>query len=125
MANKAIENIITCKKDRANLLSNLILSDQPNADSLWRVNVENYLAHPDHQMILQGNGQNGSGNAKFEGQALFISGERSKFVGKEDEDEIREVIPNAEIVWLKDCGHLLHVEKQKEFCERVVSFLEK
>ena len=57
--------------------------------------------------------------------SLFISGERSKFVGKEDEDEIREVIPNAEIVWLKDCGHLLHVEKQKEFCERVVSFLEK
>jgi abhydrolase domain-containing protein 11 len=124
LANKAIENIITCKKDRANLLSNLILSDQPNADSLWRVNLQNYLAKPDHQMILR-NGQNGNGNSKFEGQALFISGDRSKFTGKEDEEEIREVIPNAEFVWLKDCGHLLHVEKQKEFCERVVSFLEK
>ena len=54
-----------------------------------------------------------------------FSGDRSKFVGKQDEEEIRNVIPNAEIVWLKDCGHLLHVEKQKEFCERVVSFLEK
>jgi len=126
LANKAIENIITCKKDRANLLSNLILSEQPNADSLWRVNMQNYLAHPDHQMILPNqDGQNGNGSSKFEGKALFISGDRSKFVGKQDEEEIRNVIPNAEIVWLKDCGHLLHVEKQKEFCERVVSFLEK
>ena len=73
MANKAIENIITCKKDRANLLSNLILSEQPNADSLWRVNMQNYLAHPDHQMILPNqDGQNGNGSSKFEGKALFI-----------------------------------------------------
>ena len=57
--------------------------------------------------------------------SFSFSGDRSKFVGKQDEEEIRNVIPNAEIVWLKDCGHLLHVEKQKEFCERVVSFLEK
>ena len=73
LANKAIENIITCKKDRANLLSNLILSEQPNADSLWRVNMQNYLAHPDHQMILPNqDGQNGNGSSKFEGKALFI-----------------------------------------------------
>ena len=73
MANKAIENIITCKKDRANLLSNLILSEQPNADSLWRVNMQNYLAHPDHQMILPNqDGQNGNGSSKFEGKALYL-----------------------------------------------------
>ena len=35
--------------------------------------MQNYLAHPDHQMILPNqDGQNGNGSSKFEGKALFI-----------------------------------------------------
>lgn len=119
-ANRAIENIITEKKDRAHFLSNLILSDEPeDGTSLWRVNLEAFLSHPEMICSLPT-----FHNATFEGQTLFISGTKSKFMSKHDEREILKVFPNAEIAWLKDCGHLLHIDKQKEFCEKVITFLE-
>ena len=43
-------------------------------------------------------------NATYEGDALFISGDRSKFMSKNDERQILQIFPNATIVWLKDCG---------------------
>lgn len=118
-ANKAIENIITDKTDRANFLSNLILSDDESR-SLWRVNMSSYLANP--EMMSQIPSLEG---AKFEGEALFINGERSQFASRDHSKAIMKVFPNAELHWFKDTGHLLHIDRQKEFCEKVVTFLEK
>jgi abhydrolase domain-containing protein 11 len=102
IANKAVENIIVDKTDRANFLSNLILSDQPNQESIWRVNMTAYLSHPD--MMLQ---VPTFDDACFKGETLFINGDRSRFASREDEADILRLFPNAEFAWLEDCGHLL------------------
>lgn len=118
IASKAIEHIVTDKKDRAHFLSSIILSDKP--DSLWRINMVSYMANPD--MMLEGPTLD---NAVFEGEALFINGERSQYVSRDHEDEIRKVFPNAEFSWIKDSGHLIHIDRPNEFCEKIVTFLEK
>lgn len=119
---QAIENIIVEKTDRANFLSNLILSEKPtsNGDKIWRVNMNAYLSHPDMMTQVPT-----FDDASFEGETLFINGNKSKFASKEHEAAIYKVFPNAEISWIKDTGHLLHLDKQKEFCEKIITFLEK
>jgi pimeloyl-ACP methyl ester carboxylesterase len=82
--------------------------------------MDAFLSHPDMMSQVPT-----IDKATFEGRTLFINGDRSKFVAREDEAMIRKVFPNAEFAWLKDCGHLLHIDKQKEFCEKVIVFLEK
>lgn len=119
-ANKAIENIIVEKTERANFLSNLILSDKSNQRSIWRVNMNAYLANP--EMMSQIPPLDG---ARFEGRTLFINGDRSQFVSRDHTDSIKKVFPNSELVWFKDSGHLVHLDQQKEFCEKVVTFLER
>ena len=79
-----------------------------------------YLSHPD--MMLQ---VPTFDDACFKGETLFINGDRSRFASREDEADILRLFPNAEFAWLEDCGHLLHIDKQKEFCEKVITFLEK
>jgi len=126
LASKTIENIVENKHHRANLLSNLILSDKSNGESMWRHNISavmNFLSHPD--LDFPTINKINKNNATFEGPTLFINGDRSKFVSREDEKVIRRDFPNAEFIWLKDCGHLLHIDKQREFCEEVITFLEK
>lgn len=120
IANKVIENILVGKTDRANFLSNLILTDKPGQTSLWRVNMDSILAHPN--MMSEAPEFN---NVSFHGPTLFINGDKSKFVSREDEPTIKRMFPNSQFLWFKDCGHLLHVDKQREFCEKVITFLEK
>lgn len=106
--------------DRANFLSNLILSEVPEEGSLWKVNMSAYLSHPDMMTEIP----EFDDSSVFEGDTLFINGDKSQFVKKDHEGAIRKLFPNVEFVWLKDCGHLIHVDKQKEFCETVIPFLE-
>jgi len=120
LANKAIENIIVEKTERANFLSNLLFSDKLCQGSIWRVNISSYLSHDD--MMSHNPAFN---DACFEGSTLFINGDQSQFASRNHETEIRKVFPNAEFAWLKDCGHRPHLDKEKEFCEIVISFLEK
>ena len=63
--------------------------------------------------------------AGFEGSSLSINGDRSQVVSRDHETAISKVFPNAEFVWLKDCGHRPHIELEKDFCENVITFLEK
>jgi len=124
IASKAIENVIVDKKDRAHFLSSIISSgDKSNNDDsskLWRVNLGSYISNPD--MMLQVPTLD---NAVFEGQTLFINGERSQYVSRDHSEAILKVFPNAEFEWIKDSGHLLHIDKPNEFCEKIITFLEK
>lgn len=111
------------KKDRAHFLSSLISSGENsnNNDSskLWRVNLGSYISNPD--MMLQVPTLD---NAVFEGQTLFINGDRSQYVSRDHSEAILKVFPNAEFAWIKDSGHLLHIDKPNEFCEKIITFLE-
>ena len=47
----------------------------------------------------------------FEGKALFVAGERSKFTSRDDEPLIRKHFPNAKFVWIPEGGHWVMNDK--------------
>jgi len=59
---------------------------------------------------------------RFSGQTLFLLGERSTFVRKEDEAVIRAHFPRAEIAVIPDSGHYPHAENRPRFVEQVLAF---
>ncbi|MFN4762468.1 alpha/beta fold hydrolase [Gillisia sp. Q332] len=62
--------------------------------------------------------------AHFEKPALFIKGEKSGYITKEDENLILHHFPNAEIVSIPGAGHWVHAEKMPEFYSEVMRFME-
>ncbi len=60
----------------------------------------------------------------FEAPTLFIKGEKSGYITKEDEDMILHHFPNAEIVSIPGAGHWVHAEKMPEFYSEVIRFME-
>ncbi|GAA4268523.1 alpha/beta fold hydrolase [Hyunsoonleella aestuarii] len=62
--------------------------------------------------------------ARFEKDTLFLRGDRSEYIGIEDERLIANHFPIAEIVTISDAGHWLHAENPKAFYEAVIRFIE-
>lgn len=59
----------------------------------------------------------------FEGETLFLRGEHSNYITKEDIPLISAHFSNSEVVTVKNAGHWLHVENPVQFYNEVVSFL--
>jgi len=60
---------------------------------------------------------------RFEGDTLFLRGDRSDYIALSDEDLIIQHFPKAKIVSIKNAGHWLHAENPKEFYDTVMSFI--
>ncbi|RZJ63143.1 MAG: alpha/beta fold hydrolase [Flavobacterium sp.] len=61
--------------------------------------------------------------AKFDKPALFLKGDRSRYIKDEDEELIRSHFPQAEIIEIKNSGHWLHAENPADFLEETLKFL--
>ena len=61
----------------------------------------------------------------FYGEALFLKGENSGYISKEDEDLIAIHFPKGEIKVVKNAGHWLHAENPEDFYNYIVDFLKK
>ena len=97
LADKAITGIIPEAKDRAIFLTNLLVdpslttsvqdprtrTEVVKASPLWRLNVDVILDNPSMMMTFPRYSQ------PFEGKCLFITGENSRFLRREDQDDIR------------------------------------
>ena len=59
----------------------------------------------------------------FEGEALFLKGDRSEYISDEDKNAITSQFDNAMIVTIKNAGHWLHAENPKGFFEAVMNFV--
>ena len=59
----------------------------------------------------------------FDGETLFLSGENSNYITKEDIPLISAHFSNSQIVTVKNAGHWLHAENSVQFYNEVVSFL--
>lgn len=59
----------------------------------------------------------------FRKPTLFIKGERSDYIQKEDETLISKHFPSSEIVTIPKAGHWVHAENKKAFFEAVMRFL--
>jgi len=62
-------------------------------------------------------------HSKFEKETLFLRGDRSKYIGAEDENLIKTHFPKATIKTISNAGHWLHAENPTEFFETVNEFL--
>ncbi|APY11290.1 alpha/beta hydrolase [Seonamhaeicola sp. S2-3] len=60
---------------------------------------------------------------RFEKDVLFLKGDRSEYIGVEDEQLILNQFPNAKIVTIANSGHWLHAENPKDFFTAVIKFV--
>lgn len=63
--------------------------------------------------------------ATFNKETLFLRGDRSEYIGVDDEAIINKHFPKANIATIPKAGHWLHAENPKAFFEEVVRFLNK
>lgn len=59
----------------------------------------------------------------FDGDTIFLRGDRSEYITKDDEDAILRQFENAMIITVQDAGHWLHAENPKGFFEAVMNFV--
>lgn len=59
----------------------------------------------------------------FDGEALFIAGEKSNYILPQDEYGIKQQFPKAKIVTVKNAGHWVQAENPVEFANVVKQFL--
>jgi len=95
------------------LLQNLQLND---GQYTWRVDLDifyhtadNIIGFPDTEL-----------RSNLDDRVLFIMGEKSTY---RNQQAINDFFPKAQVCFLKDAGHWLHVEKPEEFCTSVINFL--
>lgn len=62
-------------------------------------------------------------NTKFEGDVLFLSGEKSGYIESLDELIIHQHFPKATIKTISNAGHWLHAENPQDFYRNVKDFL--
>jgi pimeloyl-ACP methyl ester carboxylesterase len=62
-------------------------------------------------------------NTVFNGETLFLGGEKSGYIEPIDEVLIKKHFPKAEIDTISNAGHWLHAENPEEFYENIMEFL--
>lgn len=68
-------------------------------------------------------GEGLSDAAIFDGPTLFLKGEKSDYIVKEDEEQIKTIFPQALIATISNAGHWLHAENPEEFFDKTMRFL--
>lgn len=96
------------------LLKNL--SRVPGSGFRWKMNLE--VLYRDYANILA----NVSG-APYSGDALFVRGGLSQYVGKDDLPLIRSLFPEAELATVARAGHWVHAQAPDELYSLVNDFL--
>ncbi len=61
-------------------------------------------------------------HAQFKKDTLFLKGDRSEYIGIEDERIIENHFPEAQIVTIKNAGHWLHAENPQDFFDALIHF---
>ena len=59
----------------------------------------------------------------FEKDTLFLRGDRSEYIGIDDENIIVRHFPKAKLITISNAGHWLHAENPKEFFDAVMEFV--
>ena len=61
--------------------------------------------------------------ATFKKDTLFLRGDRSEYIGVDDESIIANHFPKAKIITISNAGHWLHAENPKDFFDAVIQFI--
>ncbi|GHE19507.1 alpha/beta fold hydrolase [Halomonas urumqiensis] len=102
------------KPTRLFLATNLVRGEQGNLE--LRVGLDEIQADYDSIMGLP------AGDGPFQGPTLVLRGEHSHYVSDERMPDVRQALPEAELVTLQ-AGHWLHAEQPEAFRQAVDDFL--
>jgi pimeloyl-ACP methyl ester carboxylesterase len=96
------------------LLKNLYWKDPGKLD--WRFNIDTLENHIEEILA----------EVPFKGPVqlptLFIKGELSNYILKEDQNQLEEYFPKAKIIEVKNSGHWPHAESPEFFFKEVLDF---
>jgi len=62
-------------------------------------------------------------HAKFNKGTLFLRGDKSEYIGVQDEALIKSHFPEASIVTIANAGHWLHAENPQDFYDAAMQFI--
>ena len=115
-ADKILSNYVTDYGTRLFLLKNLYWIEKGKL--ALRVNLE----------VLKENvsevGEALPIHAKFDKKTLFLRGDKSEYIGTEDEAIIKRHFTDVEIKTITNAGHWLHAENPTGFFNEVISFVQ-
>ncbi len=83
----------------------------------WKINLP--ALHQNYENVLA----SVEGDEPFEGEALFIRGEKSNYIREDDFSLILSLFPNARIETVHGAGHWVHAERPEELLKLVQGFL--
>jgi len=112
---EALAERIPSKPVRQFLLKNLDYDSEGGYS--WKMNLDAISASYENVNAAV------ESDTPFEGPALFVRGEQSGYVMGDDEDDIRALFPQAEIVTVEGAGHWLHADEPQAFAGTVMDFL--
>lgn len=115
-ADQALGNYVKELGVRQFLLKNL--SRNPDGGYEWKMNL------PVIDQKIENVGEALNPDTKFEKPTLFINGDSSNYIQKEDEELIYQIFPKATIQTIKGAGHWVHAEKTEAFVNLLKSFLQ-
>jgi esterase len=99
---------------RAFLLQNLRLGMPP----VWRIGLDEIAA-----ALSDLEGWDGPSDATYAGRTLFVAGETSTYIRRDDRPTIRALFPTARFVTVKHAGHWVHADNPAGFLAVVEAFL--
>ncbi|MCW3127180.1 MAG: alpha/beta hydrolase fold protein [Bacteroidetes bacterium] len=83
----------------------------------WRFNVQSlYDAYDEISTGI-------TSDKPFEGEALFIKGDKSDYINAANFSEIIDLFPHNQLAEISNAGHWVHAENPKDFIEAVDKFL--
>lgn len=53
---------------------------------------------------------------------LILWGDSDKILGTKDAQRFKRAIPNSQLLWIKDCGHVPHLEQPEITAEEILKF---
>ena len=62
-------------------------------------------------------------HAVYNGETLFLKGDKSEYIGTQEERLIKKHFPKAEVNTIENAGHWLHAENPRQFYEKVIQFV--
>ncbi|WP_228015458.1 alpha/beta fold hydrolase [Leptolyngbya ectocarpi] len=60
---------------------------------------------------------------KLDIPTLIIWGEQDKILGTKDAHRFEQTLPNNQLAWVSECGHVPHLEKPRNTAAAIVSFV--
>lgn len=114
-ADEVLANYVSDFGKRLFLLKNLYWKDKEQLG--LRINLK-VLADE-----VESIGEALPGHLKFEGDTLFLRGDKSDYILAQDVDLIHKHFPGSAVTTINNAGHWLHAENPYEFYDQVMQFI--